>query len=122
MLAAGSRMVLHEYKPAAFQWLIPLLMVAGCLIMSLGIGLPLLLRLPSDLGLWISSGIAVLCGLAMPIGAVLLYLLVPRVTTTLDTRRRVVVMEYRRPIGRSVQEYAIGDIADINMVAMGENA
>jgi hypothetical protein len=122
IVASAPGTVLHEYKITVFRWLIPLFFVLGCLLMSVGIGLPVLLRLPSDPGLWIAAGLAFLGGLAMPIGAVLLFLLIPQITTTLDAQRRVVVMDFRRPFGHSVKEYPVGDIADIRTVDMGENA
>lgn len=116
MVNSSSRTVLHEYKATFLWWLIPLFLIVGCTLVAANIWLPVMLRPPSDPGLGISIGLAILAGLAVPVGAVLMYLLIPRITTTLDPQRRVVTMEYRRPIGLSVKEYPAGDIADIKPV------
>ena len=122
MATLDSRLVLHEYKTTFLGWLIPLFFVLGCLIISMSIGLPFLIRPATDIGLWISIGIAFLFGLAMPVGAVAMYLFIPQITTALDSQRRLLVMEYRRPFGRSIKEYPIADIADIVPVHQSENA
>jgi hypothetical protein len=90
--------------------------------MSMAVGLPALLRLSFDLSLWVSVGIAFLAGLGMPVGAVLMFLLIPQITTSLDPQRRLLIMEYRRPIGRSVKEYPLTDIFDIRPLEAGERS
>ncbi len=119
-MVASARIVLHEYKVTFLRWLVPLFFVLGCMIMALAVGLPVLLGPPFDLSLWISAGIAFFAGLAMPVGAVLMFLFIPQVTTSLDPQRRLLVMEYRRPIGRSLKEYPLTDIFDFRPLSIGE--
>jgi hypothetical protein len=42
-----------------------------------------------------------------------MFFLIPRITTRLNPQRRVVAMEFRRPLGRSVKEYALENIAEV---------
>ncbi len=116
----ASHLVLHEYKTHFLRWLVPLFFVLGCMIVGLAVGLPALLRLPPDASLWVSVGIALVAGLAMPVGAVLMWLLIPAITTTHDPARGVVALEYRRPFGRTVKEYAVADLTDIRPTSAGE--
>ena len=119
-MMTSSRTVLHEYKVTFLRWLMPLFFLLGCLVLSMSIGLPFLLRPAADIGLWVSIGIAFLAGLAMPIGSILMWLLIPAITTRYDPARGVVVLEYRRPLSRSVKEYHVAEIADIGLVSMSE--
>ena len=70
-------------------------------------------------GDWLAVGVAVAAGLAIPVGAGLMVLLFPRMTTLLDPQRRMVVMEFRRPVGSSVKEYSVTEIADVKAVRVG---
>jgi hypothetical protein len=121
-LATTSSLVLHVYKITFLRWLIPLFFLLGCMLVSMSLGLPLLLRLPSEPGVWVSAGIAFFAGLAMPIGSMLMWLFIPAITTLHDPARGVVSLDYRRPLWRSVKVYPIADINDIGLVSMGENA
>jgi|GEM_PF-2856466 len=121
-MATSAPTILHEYKVTFMWWLFPLFSVLGGLIVSLSVGLPLLLRLELDLSTLISVGIAFLAGLAMPIGAVLMWLLIPAITTRLDPARGVVALEYRRPFGRWVKEYRVAEIADVGLESMSQHS
>jgi hypothetical protein len=116
---SSSRVVLHEADTKFLRWFIPFVMVIGCVIAG-NIAIPLLRPdnpfAETEPGRWLSIGIAVLAALAVPVGGWLIFLLFPQVTTTLDPLGRVVVMEYRRPLGRSVREYALDDIAAVKAV------
>ena len=113
--------VLHEYKTGFLLWLMLLFFVIGCMITSMSVGLPLLLRLEADASTAVSVGIAFVAGIGMPILGVLLWLLIPSITTTHDPARGVLRLEYRRPLGRSFKDYPVDDIADIKPVSAGEH-
>src|SRR5688572_4578933 len=115
-----SSTVLHEYKTGFLLWLLLLFFVIGCMLLTMSIGLLLLLRPGSDPSTQISIGIAFAAGIGMPILGVLLWLLIPSITTTHDPARRVLRLEYRRPIGRSFKEYPVAEIADIKPMSSGE--
>jgi len=121
-MANSSSTILHVYKVTFLRWLIPLFFLLGCMLVSLSIGLPLLLHLPSEPSVWVSVGIAFFAGLAMPIGSILMWLFIPAITTIHDPSRALVILDYRRPLWRSVKEFRVADIADIGLVSMGENA
>lgn len=121
-MANSGPVVLHEYKVTFLWWLFPLFTVLGGLIVALSVGLPLLLDLELDAGSLISIGIAFVVGLAMPVGAVLMWLLIPAITTRYDAAHGLVALEYRRPFGRSVKEYRVAEIADVGLQSMSDNA
>lgn len=112
--------ILHEYKTEFLLWLMLLFFIIGCMLVSLSVGLPMLVRPAADTGTTISAGIAFAAGIGMPTLGTVLGLLIPAITTTHDPARGVLVLEYRRPLGRSVKEYAVADIADIKPVSIGE--
>ncbi len=114
--------ILHEYKTTFLLWLVPLLVLLGCLSVGLSVGLPLLLRLPSDPSTWVSVAIPLACGLGLPVLALLLWLLIPEITTSHDPTGGVVSVQYRRPMGRSTKTYALADVADIRPTAAGEHS
>jgi hypothetical protein len=119
-MATSAGGVLHEYKTTFALWLMPLFFVIGCLLVAMAVGLPLLLKPPSDVGLWASAGIAGVCGVGMPILAVALWLFIPAIVTTYDASGRALVLEYRRPFSRSVKRYGVDEIQDIRPVSSGE--
>jgi hypothetical protein len=121
-MAASSVTVLHVYKITFLRWLMPLFFLLGCMLVTLSLGLPRLLRLPSDPSVWVSVGIAFLAGIALPIGSILMWLFIPTITTLYDSARGLVTLNYRRPLARSVKEYRLAEIADIGLVTMSDNA
>lgn len=111
--------VVYRYEPTFLRWLMPLFGALGLLIMGLSVGLPWLLRPPMDLSLWLTSGIGLLAGLALPVGAVALWLTTPAVTTYYDAEREVVTLEFKRPFRRMVDIYRKLEIADVGLVSVG---
>ncbi len=118
-MATSTSIVLHQYKTTFLLWLMPLFGVIGCLLIAMSVGLPLLLRPAADLSLWVSVGIAFAAGLAMPIGAVLMWLLIPAVTTSYDATRGLVTVAYERPLRRSEKVFSVAEIADVGLVSVG---
>jgi hypothetical protein len=120
-MATAPQGVLHEYKPTVLVWLIPLFFVIGCLIVATAVGLGVSLRSKLDASMYAVIIVSGLLGLGMPVLAIALWLLIPGITTTYDPGRRVLRLEYRRPLGRSVKEIPVDDIADIGLVAGTDN-
>jgi hypothetical protein len=112
---SSAGIVLHEAKTTFLLWVIPVFVVMGCVLVGVNVWLPLLSRPAGEAsaGLWVPVALAILAGLAIPVGAGLMFFLIPRITTRLDPQRRVVAMEFRRPLGRSVKEYALENIAEV---------
>jgi hypothetical protein len=121
-MATSAQGVLYEYKTRVLFWLIPPFFVIGCMLLALAVGLPLVIKPAPDTGLYVSIAVAALGGVGMPILAVALWLLIPEITTTYDAARRVLVLQYRRPIGRWVKEFRADEIADISLLSMSDNA
>ena len=109
-MATPNRIVLYQYKTTFLLWLMLLFAVIGCLPVAMSVGLPLLLH----------PEIAFAGGLAMPTGALLMWLLIPAVTTTYDPARQVVSLEYQRPFTRSEKVYRVSEIADVGMMSTGK--
>lgn len=120
-MATSSNPVLHQYNTRFLVWLMALFFVIGCLLLGLAAGLPLALRPPAEPSLWISIGIAACAGAGLPILGGLLWLLIPAITTTFDASQRALVLEYRRPLGRTMKVYRVDDIADIGPRSAGEH-
>ncbi len=117
MIDSSSPIVLHNAQTTFLRWVIPLFVVMGCLLVTLNLWLPVLARSsPPDAGYWLLVGLALLASLVVPAGAALMYLLIPRIITTLDPQRRSVAMEFRRPLRPSVKEYPLRDIAGLQPV------
>jgi hypothetical protein len=112
-------MLLHHYKTTFLIWLMLLFAVLGCALVGFGVGLPVLLQAEMDSSKWISSALAVLLGVGLPLGALGLWLTVPAIITRHDEARRTVTVEYVRPIGRRTEEYAVADIADVGLMSTG---
>ena len=112
---SSAGIVLHEAKTTFLLWVIPVFVVMGCVLVGVNVWLPLLSRPAGEAGAgqWVPVALAILAGLAIPVGAGLMFFFIPQITTRLDPRRRVVAMEFRRPLGRSVKEYALDDIAEV---------
>lgn len=120
-MATAQQGVLHEYKPSVLVWLIPLFFVIGCLIVGTAVVLTVTLRSSLDTSMLVTIGLSALAGLGMPVLAIALWLFIPEITTTYDPGRRVLRLEYRCPLGRSVKEIPVDDIADIGLVAGTDN-
>ena len=118
-MATPNTILLYQYKPTFLLWLMPLFAVIGCLLVAMSVSLPLLLRPALDLGMYVSIGIAFAAGLAMPLGAVLMWLLIPAVTTTYDADRGLVTLAYQRPFTRSEKVYRVSEIADVGLMSTG---
>src|SRR5688572_29671025 len=118
MAATSERIVLHEAKTTFLWWVVPLFVASGCVLVAANVWLSLLAREPSDAGpgRWLAIGVAVVAGLAIPTAAGLLVFLIPEMTTMLDPQRRMVVVEFRRPLGGSVREYPLSETADVRAV------
>ncbi|MCC7361655.1 MAG: hypothetical protein IT317_19380 [Anaerolineales bacterium] len=112
-------MLLHHYKTNFLIWLMLLFAVLGCALVVIGVGLPLLLQPEMDFGMWLSTGLGMLLGLGLPLGALALWLIVPAIITRYDQARRMVTVEYVRPLSRKVAEYPVADIADVGLMSTG---
>ena len=121
MDALSPRITLHDVKPTFLWWVVPLFVATGCVLVAANVWLPLLAReaAPAGPARWLAIGVAVAAGLAIPVGAGLMVVLIPRMTTVLDPQRRMLVMELRRPLGISVKEYPVAEIADVKAVRVG---
>ncbi len=121
MATSSSRIVLHQAKTTFLWWVVPLFVVLGCVLVSVNLWLPVMSRPAGEAGagLWLSVGVAVLASLAIPVAAGLIFFFVPTITTLLDPQRRVVVMELRRPLGRSVKEFPLAEVADVAPLRVG---
>ena len=118
-MTAANRVVLHEYKTTFLLVMIPLFFAIGCLITAVSFGLPRLLVNPNAPSVPGPIILGWLAGLGMPLLAIGLWLFVPAITTSYDPGRRVVVVEKRRPLGRSAAEYRVEDIAEFRPVGVG---
>jgi hypothetical protein len=119
----SSRIVLHEAKTTFLYWVIPLFVVVACVLVAANLGLPLAARpagAPLDASFWLTGALAVLLSLGIPIGAALMFLRIPQITTTLDTQRRAVALEYRRPLGRTVKEIPLAEVAAVEPLYRGQ--
>jgi len=121
-MTTATGTVVHQYQPTFLRWLMPLFAALGGLIVLMSVGLPWLLRPLMDLSLWLTSGLGLLAGLAMPVGALGLWLTVPAVTTYYDAAREMVTVEYRRPFRRTIDLYRKIEIADVSLVSVGTRA
>jgi len=117
----SSRIVLHHYR-TTFLWYLLLLFIAiGCMILGMTIGFPLLMDLPDEIGTTITLVLGALCGVGLPLLGFLLVLFVPAITTVLDPVRRVVVVEYARPLWKTAKEYPVADIADVQATVVSSD-
>ena len=104
--------VLYNYQPT-FKRTLVALFVFGGILLGIALGLPLLVGAPSDPDVSASLTVAWSLGLGLPPVGVVAWLLTPAITTTYDAARGVLALEYRRPLGRSVKEYRVDEIAEI---------
>jgi hypothetical protein len=118
-MADSDSVVLHQSHTNFLLWLMPVFAVLGCLLVAMALGLPTLLAPSDDPGIWVSIGLAFCGGLALPIGAVLLWLLLPAVTTRYYPARNLVELEYIRPLRRTVKQYPVPHIADVGTMSIG---
>lgn len=118
MATNTARIVLHEAKSTFLFWVIPLFVIVSCVLVAGNFWLPLMAGPPAEpgVGYWVLAGLTLLASLAIPVGAGLMFFFIPTIVTTLDPQRRVVALEFRRPAGRSVKEYPLAGIADIQPI------
>lgn len=121
-MAREAPIVLHQYKTTGLLLLIPLLTVVGCVLVTMSIVFPLLIPSAGDPSNRPSIIIGWVAGPGAPALAVVLWFVVPSVTASYDAARRVVGVEWRRPLGRSAKEYRVDDIADFRPIHTGRRS
>lgn len=117
----SSRIILHHYRTTFLWYLLLLFITIGCMILGMTMGFPLFMDLPDDIGVTISLALGALCGIGLPVLGLLLGLFVPAITTILDPMRRVVILEYARPLWKTVKEYPLADIADVQAMVVSSD-
>jgi hypothetical protein len=119
-MSASNRLVLHEAKATFLYWVVPVFVLLACVLVAANLWLPVLAPAAGAAPGALRLALAVLATALIPVGAALMVFLIPQITTTVDPQRRMLVIEYRRPLGRSFKEYPLTGLADIRPVMRGQ--